>query len=253
MHYIYRITNLINGKTYIGQHKYTNINDSYMGSGTLLLKAFKKYGKENFKKEILYSRIQYQETADSIEMFAIKKERDLGKAEYNIANGGGGANGIIAWNKGKHISEETREKLRKWNKENGHTFKHSEEIQKKIVETRRKNGSYKSNKKSIQALKDWTKENGHSEEWRKKVSEKLKGHKDFTTPEGISKMTSSIKKLYADGFQVWNKRKIICVETGQIFESQADAAKFVGVSPSAIVYAMKRNGTSKGYHWKWEE
>ena len=43
MYYIYRITNNINGKTYIGQHKYTDLNDSYMGSGTLLQKAFKKY------------------------------------------------------------------------------------------------------------------------------------------------------------------------------------------------------------------
>lgn len=104
MYYIYRITNKLNGKTYIGQHKYKDLNDNYMGSGVYIKRAIKKYGIENFEKEILYSRIQLKETADSMEIFAIKKERALGKAEYNIANGGCSI--------GKH-SEETKRKISK--------------------------------------------------------------------------------------------------------------------------------------------
>ena len=219
MFYIYRITNKINGKTYIGQHKYTDLNDSYMGSGVLLHKAYKKYGKENFSKEIIYSRIQLQETADSMEKFAIAKERKSGKAEYNIDAGG---------------------------------HHHTDASRAKAYESRKNGKGWHSNEKSIKVLVEWTKKYGHSDKWRKEMSEKLKGHKDYSTKEGIEKMKKSIRELYDNGFQVWNKRKIICVETGQVFESQADAARFIGVHPSAIVQAMKNNGTSKGFHWKWE-
>lgn len=54
-HYIYEITNLINGKKYIGKRscKCPIEEDKYMGSGTKLKEDFKKYNKENFKKEVL--------------------------------------------------------------------------------------------------------------------------------------------------------------------------------------------------------
>lgn len=50
---IYKITNLLNGKMYIGQHTTSNIDDGYMGSGKIILRALKKYGVENFRKEWL--------------------------------------------------------------------------------------------------------------------------------------------------------------------------------------------------------
>jgi group I intron endonuclease len=50
---VYLTVNCINGKKYIGQHTTIKLNDTYFGSGAVLLKALKKYGKENFEKGIL--------------------------------------------------------------------------------------------------------------------------------------------------------------------------------------------------------
>lgn len=87
---IYKITNNINGKTYIGKHKTEDINDGYMGSGKLIKRAIKKYNVENFTKEILHIFNTEQE--------ANNKEKELvviSENTYNLCPGGHGGFGYI--------------------------------------------------------------------------------------------------------------------------------------------------------------
>lgn len=89
-YYIYEITNNLNGKTYVGQRTcHCNIiDDSYMGSGTVITAAISKYGRENFSKVILEETTK--DNLNNREIYWIQKRKNEGKAEYNIAGGGQG-------------------------------------------------------------------------------------------------------------------------------------------------------------------
>ena len=52
-HFIYRTTNLLNGKFYVGMHSTDDLEDGYVGSGKRLGYSIRKYGLENHKFEIL--------------------------------------------------------------------------------------------------------------------------------------------------------------------------------------------------------
>ena len=91
MHYIYLTTNLINNKKYIGQRAVQNYGidkDKYLGSGTALINAINKYGRENFKKDILYICNTNKE-ADLLEILTIEKHNAVeSDMFYNILDGG---------------------------------------------------------------------------------------------------------------------------------------------------------------------
>jgi len=54
MAYVYLITNIINGKKYIGSSRKPQIDENYYGSGKAIKDALKKYGKNNFTRNILW-------------------------------------------------------------------------------------------------------------------------------------------------------------------------------------------------------
>jgi hypothetical protein len=92
---IYKTTNTINNKWYIGKDERNNPN--YLGSGKLLRQAIAKYGKEAFKKEILVEASTKEELAE-LEKKIIKEYNAVeDKMAYNIAIGGQGGNLIAGF------------------------------------------------------------------------------------------------------------------------------------------------------------
>jgi group I intron endonuclease len=143
-YFIYKTTNLINGKTYTGKHKTNNLNDGYLGSGVVFQRSLNKYGKEKFKREI----ICFCETSDEL----IIKEKELITDEflkinkntiYNISLGGQGGDMIS-----NHPDKNKIIENRKGSKNGFYGKKHSDEAKRKISESHKGTKSYMYGKKN---------------------------------------------------------------------------------------------------------
>jgi hypothetical protein len=118
---IYKITNVINGKIYVGKDKYNN--PKYFGSGLVLKQAIKLYGIENFKKELI-EFCKSEEEYNQREIYWIKQLNSFCPNGYNINTGGKGGDNFTnnpnkeklakifsEMNKGRKASTETKLKM----------------------------------------------------------------------------------------------------------------------------------------------
>jgi hypothetical protein len=159
---IYKTTNLINGRYYIGKHQTVNLDDNYYGSGKLILLAIKKYGIKNFQKELLFVfDTEAEMNNKEIEMVSEKFIKD--RYNYNCGVGGEGGPHF----KGKKHTSNTRDKISFALK----GYKHSEQMRNKVSENNRKRiFSDESKEKMSKSRKLRVKQIKHSEETKIKIS-----------------------------------------------------------------------------------
>ena len=84
---VYKTTNKVNGKIYVGEHTTTDPKDRYLGSGRIIKQAIEKYGEHSFSKEILFYAVS-QDVAFLIESWVVDQEFIDRDDTYNIKLGG---------------------------------------------------------------------------------------------------------------------------------------------------------------------
>src|SRR5208282_1941511 len=85
---VYKTTNLLNSRYYLGVHETSKPNDEYLGSGIAIKRAVKKYGEHNFRKDVLFEFIVEAEAyAKEVELLKLARRDSLC---YNLHEGGKG-------------------------------------------------------------------------------------------------------------------------------------------------------------------
>ena len=242
---IYKITNRINGKVYIGQTT-RSIAIRWKQHCTpskhccrLIYRAIQKYGKENFTVEQI-DHAHSRDELNSKEQYWIQFYDSMNREKgYNLTSGGDHpvfsdetkvkiSRALI----GKVVSEETRAKLSKAHK--GKVL--SEETCKKLRELSKGRKHSEDTKAKIRCLL-----NGHivSYETRVKMSNIRKGSKQ--SKETIAKRCEKTRK------------PVICVETGEVFDCAKTAAKQNRLKSVTGISMCCRdvNKTSGGKHWRY--
>lgn len=216
--YIYKTTNLVNGKIYIGKHSTKKVRDtqlldeSYFGSGIKLNKAINKYGLENFTVEIL-------EWCDSKDELNIREKywisslnaRDY-NVGYNLASGGDGGD----------LGEEARRKAA-------------------LAHIGRP--SWNSGTKGL-----------YSDEYRKKLSEAHMGKHpwNYGTKNAYS---DSYRKALSEAAIKNRGKQVMCIETGVVYRSSKDACIELGLDVSLKkkinVCCCGHRKSAFNLHWKY--
>lgn len=231
---LYRTTNNVNGKIYVGVHKVADTWDSrkYLGSGNAIKTAIKKYGRDNFTRTTL-AEFNSAEEAFKAEYAMVTDEFVNRPDTYNISLGGlGGVKGtpeMIARasnsRRGKVCSEEHRAKISAALK--GKTFSDEHKAKLSIARTGMK--MTEATKEKLRArLKgnQYTKGSTVSAETKAKISAANKGR--VLSAETIANRTGA--KHY---------RSMPVLINGEYYESVSAAAKAVGKHVTTTLHRIK--------------
>lgn len=203
---VYKITNALNNKHYIGIHKTDNPNDSYMGSGNLIKKAISKYGKEHFSKQILHVYDTLQE--------ASKKEHELinigDPLTYNIKHGGlGGFDYINSARLNVHYGSRSAETKQKMKQNHWSKSEVCDLIKQKVSRSGSKASTKQKQKQSL-AMKQKFLDNEYKKKFQKVVyvdGIKFDSQQDAANHFGLCKSTVSYR-LKSNNFPNWNLDKV---------------------------------------------
>lgn len=208
--FIYITTCKVNGKKYIGQKKFNRGWKNYLGSGTVLKRAIKLYGKDNFERVII-DKAKDEKELNLKEIFWINFFDAVNSKEYyNIHEGGSGGNTFEGKTEGE--KEIFRQKM-------------------KILSQGRNNGMYGKH---------------HSEESKKRMSENSKG-KTSGEKNGMygkrGEKALNGKKVYM--FQ--DEEHLILIKE---FNSVSCVLEFLNLKGHKGLYkAIKNNTIYKNYYW----
>lgn len=207
--FVYITTNLINGKQYIGDHCTNNLNDNYLGSGILLTKKVKEYGRKNFKREILEFFSTKQEAFNAQEKY-INEYDTLVPNGYNINPKGG--HSIL-----EECSTSTKQKQSNSLKGKSKSKEHKKHISEskignknpmygKTISEKTRKGIIKSNKNRVGNKSSFYGKH-HSEETKQKISNL---HKDtfYITNDIITKRLKR-GEIIPDGWKLGRKKNKI--------------------------------------------
>jgi group I intron endonuclease len=207
---IYKAENLINGKIYIGKtngclanRQRGHLNSAKKGAKTIFYNAIRKHGEENFIFSVLDECLSKEELNDK-EKFYIKQFNSKIPNGYNMTDGGDGNDGTIKPNLGKHLLEETKDKIRLANLGK----KHSGATRKKMKESHIKSyaeGRSRSWNKGLPKELHPNYGKKMSEEQKKKISLSKSGEKNhnFGKPNWNSGLIGIV--TCPKGLIPWNK------------------------------------------------
>jgi group I intron endonuclease len=256
MGYIYKITNIISKKCYIGETKKNNPQLRWnehkrkieQGIGCPALQdAVKKYGIENFKYEILI--ICFDEDRYKLEMEYIKKYNCISPNGYNLTKGGEGG-GFYC----KKHNQETIDKISKKMKQKyidnpelkiQLSIKQKEVMNAPEIKLKIKEGLKNSEKWNIIKNNKKTQSKLHTQDEKNKLKQIISNY--FNNNENIIKHRESMSELIGIKITQYD------IENNYInkFNSISEASRQTGIAKSSISHALRKNINIAGnYIWK---